>query len=90
LSPSRLPPHTVFDNGAQDISDTPRLCETSTRAVRRISIENLGNMVDTGFGQVTGERLKPRSNLIMNLLPLPFTLKYASKNGANNLAQTGP
>jgi hypothetical protein len=65
-----IPHYTVFDNGAQDFSDTPGLRETSTRAVWRISVKNLRNLADTGFGQVTGERLKPRSNLILNLLSI--------------------
>ena len=76
-----IPRHTVFNNGAQNFRDTPGLRETSPRVVWRISIENLGNMADTSFGQVTGERLKPSSNLILSLLSITVDFEIRVEEG---------
>ena len=44
--------HTIFNNGAQDFSDTPCLRKAAARMMRRIAVEDLRDVTQAGFAQV--------------------------------------
>src|SRR5438552_13653735 len=69
--------HAVFENSAQNLGDTPGLRETSTRQVWRITVENLGNVTQTGFGQMSRERSKPCANSILDFLSVTVHLEIS-------------
>src|SRR5437867_12633247 len=60
--------HTVFDDASQDFRDAPSLGKTTARTMRRIAVENLGDMAEAGFRQMPRENSQPPANLILNLL----------------------
>ena len=66
---------TVLDHGSQNFGNTPGLRKTSAGTVRRIAVENLGNVPKAGLGEMSRKELQPFANLSMARLTMNFQVR---------------
>ena len=64
----------IFHRGAQQLGGAPRLGHAPTGPVRRVPVEYLGYMTETGVTQVVAERRQPLGRSLASLREHPLKL----------------
>ena len=79
----------VFDVAPQDLTHTPRLRVASTGCVRRIAVEDFGDLPDTRFVEVRSEGIDKVCCPISRFLGVPVCANVACHEGSNQPSPDG-